>query len=172
MKKLIAMLLTAGMCISLVGCSLRDKKETPSTTQTVTVSESEKTTEVITEEITESSQEEETSVSITQSSTEMYQAVLDEYSQKIKDAVPGLIEEYNTEAANNTDGLTGLAKLCNDKVGELAKISNEGIGKMAEIMLYHGSGKQDEYTEWAEKLMNVYTEEAGKIQDVYMDSAT
>ncbi len=103
--------------------------------------------------------------------TKTYQSVLDEYSKKIVDAVPGLVEEYNQEAATNTAGLEGLAELSNNKIMKLAEISNEGIEEMAELMYTTGSGKYEEYEEWAGKLMDVYTEEATKITDAYMKSA-
>lgn len=89
---------------------------------------------------------------------------MDEYSQRIRDAVPILIEEYNAEAINNTEGLQGLATLSNEKISELAEISNEGISKMAEYYYHAGSGSYDEYEEWAGKLMDVYMEEATKFK--------
>lgn len=100
-----------------------------------------------------------------------YQSILDEYSKKIKDAVPVLIEEYNEEAAQNNEGLSGLAKLCNNKISELAKICNEGVGEMAEYMYKYSSGSYSEYSEWSGKLYDVYIEEAGKITDAYLKSA-
>ena len=60
-----------------------------------------------------------------------------------------MIEEYKIEAANNTEGLQGLATLSNEKISELAEISNEGISKMAEYYYHAGSGSYDEYEEWA-----------------------
>lgn len=101
-----------------------------------------------------------------------YQSILDEYTEKIRAATPGLIEEYNNEAEQNTDGLMGLAELSNSKIAKLAEISNDGIGEMAKVMLHTGSGKHDEYEEWAGKLQDVYMEEAGKITEAYMKSAT
>lgn len=100
-----------------------------------------------------------------------YQTILDDYSERIRDAVPGLIEEYNTEAANNTGGLQGLATLSNEKISELAEISNDGISEMAEYYYHSGRGSYGEYEEWAGKLMDIYMEEAAKIQEAYMDSA-
>lgn len=101
-----------------------------------------------------------------------YEDILEEYSKKLSDAVPGLVEEFNEEAKDNQDGLTGLATICNDKVGELAKICNDGVQEMAKIYMKKGSGEYSEYEEWAGKLQGVYAEEAGKIQDAYMDYAT
>ncbi len=100
-----------------------------------------------------------------------YQAVYDEYSEKLRKATPGLVKEYQEEAKKNTGGLDGLAKLSNEKIGVLAEISNEGIGEMAEIMLFSGAGGYSEYEKWAGMLTDVYMEEAGKITDAYMRSA-
>lgn len=100
-----------------------------------------------------------------------YQLILDEYTKKIKDAAPKLVEEYKTEASNNTKGVDGLAEISNNKVQELAKISNDGIQKMAEIHLKNGSGKYVEYEEWANKLTDIYMKEAETITNAYMESA-
>jgi hypothetical protein len=107
-----------------------------------------------------------------QSVDSAYQAVLDEYSKKIRAATPRLINEYKAEAAKNSDGLMGLAQISMAKVFELAEISNEGVSKMAEIMMSNGLGKYEVYEAWSEKLMDVYTEEGEKITDVYMSSAS
>lgn len=100
-----------------------------------------------------------------------YQSILDDYTQKIEEATPRLIEEYYEEAALNTNGLEGLATLSNDKVLELADICTDGVEEMAEVMWYTGSGSYSEYEEWAAKLYDVYMDEAGKITEAYMNSA-
>ena len=100
-----------------------------------------------------------------------YEEVLTEYSQKLRDATPVLIEEYNKAAESNQDGLTGLATLCNEKITKLAEISNEGVEEMAKLYYEKSGGSYEEYSEWASKLYDVYTEEAAKIQEAYMKSA-
>ncbi len=100
-----------------------------------------------------------------------YDDIYKEYKQKIIAATPALVEEYKREAASNSDGLEGLATICNNKVSELAEINNEGVSEMADFMLKNGSGNYSEYEDWAGKLMDVYMEEAQKIQDAYIDSA-
>ena len=99
-----------------------------------------------------------------------YEVIYNEYSQKIRAATPGLIEEYKQKAAGNDNGVTGLATISNEQVEKLAEIVNEGVQEMAEVMLYKGSGKYDEYEEWAAKLYDVYEEESGKIMDEYIGS--
>ena len=100
-----------------------------------------------------------------------YQSILDDYTQRIEEATPRLIEEYYEEAALNTNGLEGLATLSNDKVLELADICTDGVEEMAEVMWYTGSGSYSEYEEWAAKLYDVYMDEAEKITEAYMYSA-
>lgn len=70
-----------------------------------------------------------------------YQQILDDYSAKIREATPSLVEEYKAEAANNTEGISGLAAILNEKVQVLANISMEGVEKMAQFMYDHGSGR-------------------------------
>ena len=115
--------------------------------------------------------EEETNTSKSNDLTSSYQAILNEYTIKLQNATPGLIDEYYAEAVNNTAGLQGLATICNNKVSVLAGICNEGVSKMATYYYNHGSGSYDEYESWGTKLYDVYMIEAGKIQDAYMNSA-
>lgn len=97
--------------------------------------------------------------------------IYEEYAQKMRDAVPDLIDEFYKEAEANTDGITGLAEISNAKVSIMAEIESEGAQKMAAT--YSNAGETyDDYTEWAGKLWDVYMEEAGKITDAYMEYAT
>ena len=102
--------------------------------------------------------------------TDDYQSIYDTYSQKLRDATPGLIDEYYSEAQTNTDGLEGLAEIANAKVEKLAEIANEGVSEMATYYYAHGSGKYSEYEDWAGKLYDVYMEEGQKVYDAYMGS--
>ena len=108
---------------------------------------------------------------IVKAELDSYDAVLCEYSRKLQDATPVLIEEYNKSVKTNRGGLQGLASLYDEKVSALAKISNEGIDKMIDVYHYQGSGSYEDYCEWASKLLNVYMEESAKVQDAYMKSA-
>lgn len=103
--------------------------------------------------------------------TRDYQAILDDYSQRLRDATPGLIDEYNAEASGNTEGITGLATIANNKVMDLAEIEAAGTTEMATYLYTGGSGEYSEYEEWAMQLYAVYEEEAQKIYDVYTQSA-
>lgn len=99
-----------------------------------------------------------------------YQSILDDYTQKIEDATPGLVEEYNNESADAAGDINKLAELSNSKITKLAEISNEGISKMAELMIKNGD-EQETYEEWAAKLTSVYEEYAKQITDAYTNSA-
>ena len=101
--------------------------------------------------------------------SDTYESILDDYSKQIADATPGLIEEYNSEAAASDGTIDAKAQICNDKVSELAKISNDGVSEMAQLM-YRKGDEYSTYEEWSGKLYDVYMEYAGQIQDAYMDS--
>lgn len=152
MKKTLSFLLALLMAVSLCACG---DTSTPATNDTPEPVESEVEEPVVEEETGYTS----------------YQEVLDAYTVKLQEATPGLIEEYNAEATENTGGLEGLATICNEKVSALAEISIEGIQEMANIYLHVGDGTDDEYQEWSGKLQDVYLTEAAKIQEAYMQSA-
>ena len=94
-----------------------------------------------------------------------YDSVLKEYTAKIEEATPTLVEEFKTETTDITD-VTRLAEISNKKIQMLAEISTEGIGKMAEIKLKNND-EDSVYEEWAQKLTDVYEREAKKITDEY-----
>lgn len=100
-----------------------------------------------------------------------YESILADYTEKLRSRTPELIEEYKEEAASNDGGLNGLAEIANKKVESLAEVVNKGVEEMAKIMYTTGSGKYEEYQDWATKLYDVYEEEASKIYDAYMNSA-
>ena len=99
-----------------------------------------------------------------------YQSILDEYTSKMEQEVPRLIQEYKTESAGISD-INRLAKLCNDKVGELAEICNEGVSEMAEIMYLKGDAYET-YERWAGALIDNYSDIAAEIQYAYLESTT
>lgn len=152
MKKTLSFLLALLMAIFLCACG---DTSTPATNDTPEPVESEVEEPVVEEETGYTS----------------YQEILDAYTVKLQEATPGLIEEYNAEAAENTGGLEGLATICNEKVSALAEISMEGTQEMANIYLHSGDGTSEEYQEWGSKLQEVYLAEAAKIQEAYMESA-
>lgn len=144
-KKIVAMILVGAMALSITACS-GDKE--PS-----------KNNEPKTEKV-----EKEPEVEVT------YQSILDDYTQKIADATPGLVEEYNNESAAIADDLNALAELSNSKVEKLAEISNQGVSEMATLMQKNGD-EYSVYEEWSLKLTDVYTQYAAQITDAYTASA-
>lgn len=98
-----------------------------------------------------------------------YQSILDTYTEKMENAVPGLLSEYYSEASGVSD-IEKLAEISNAKVGKLAEICNEGVGKMAELMNSRGDSYST-YEDWAGKLMDNYSDIAQEILDAYLDSA-
>lgn len=150
-KKLIALLITATMALSLTACggSGDDKKEDT------------KTEETSKEDNKEESKEDEAT----------YESILADYTAKLQDATPGLVDEFNSEAAEKAGDINALAELSNSKTEELAKISNEGVEKMAQLKLANGDDDQT-YNDWAQKLMDVYEEQATQITDAYTAAAT
>ena len=77
-----------------------------------------------------------------------------------------LQEEFKNEAKNNTEGLSGLANIVNNKISVLASIYNDGVGEMAKISL--STGNYDEYESWSSKLYeDGYSKECDKLYDLY-----
>ena len=102
-------------------------------------------------------------------SNSSYQSILDTYTEKMENAVPGLISEYRSAASGISD-IEKLARISNNKISKLAEICNEGVGKMAQLMNTRGDS-YDTYESWAGKLMDNYSDIAQEIQDAYLDSA-
>ena len=99
-----------------------------------------------------------------------YQGILDEYTQKLADATPGLVDEFNSEAGEKGGDMNALAELCNAKVEKLAAICNQGVEEMAKLMQDNGD-EYSTYEDWAGKLQNAYTTQAQQIQDAYTNAA-
>ena len=97
-----------------------------------------------------------------------YESVYKEYSQKMKDATPGLIEAYKKDAEGVSD-MNKLANISAKKTEKLANICAKGGKRLATI---HAKENDDEekYNEWMNKLTDVYQDEAQKITDAYQDS--
>lgn len=150
-KRIMAILLVATMALPLMACGGENSSETDDSSTKI--------------EQSDDTLERESSEEVT------YQSILDEYTQKITDATPGLVEEYNNESDDCGGDVDKLAELSNTKIEKLAEISNEGITEMAELMNKNGD-KYEAYEEWANKLTDVYMEQAEQITDAYMNSAT
>ena len=102
---------------------------------------------------------------------ETFESILEDYTIKMQNETPRLVDEFNSEAVAFIENINVLAEMNYDKIAELADISSEGINKMEELMIVNQTS-HEEYDEWAAKLMDAYVVEAAKISDAYMALAT
>ena len=89
-----------------------------------------------------------------------YESVYKEYSQKMNDATPGLIEEYKKDAEGVSD-MNKLANISAKKTEKLANICAKGGKRLAAIHTKENDD-EDKYNEWMNKLTDVYQDEAQK----------
>ena len=145
MKKYLAIFMSLMMVSSIaVGCgSGSGSSSNGSDTKTVTEAPAEDTSKKDESVKVESKAEEvaESQATVESQSSEnegfnSYDEIYEEYSQKIKAATDGLIEEYKAEAAENEGGVEGLAEISNAKISKLAEIQKEGNGENGRI---HGN---------------------------------
>lgn len=146
-------------------------ENTPSETEVEVESTQVSTDNMTTEEVSPDNVTAEEDSPDNMTAEEEYQFILNNYTEKLKNATPTLINEYNDEAASNSNGLTGLAEIANSKVSDLADITMEGTQEMAKVMFGKGTGSYSEYESWVQKLTDVYISEAQKISNVYLNSA-
>lgn len=90
-----------------------------------------------------------------------YEAIYDEYAEKIRTEALTWIPEIQ-----NAGDLMASAEKMSEGTSALAEIMTEGTGKMADLM-WKKNTDYDEYSEWADKLYDVYSEEADKLFDEY-----
>ena len=122
MKKYLAIFMSLMMIGAIAtGCGSSSGADSGKS-DTNTVTESKKDDSVKEESKVESVVESQTSTESQVSENEEYNSydeIYEEYSQKIKDATAGLIEEYKAEAAENDGGMEGLAEISNAKTSKL-----------------------------------------------------
>lgn len=100
--------------------------------------------------------------------SEQLQAVVADYSKKIEDKTPVLIEEYQAEIQNNQDGVNGLSVIANRKARELQALSDEGISKLRG-MYQDASNKEDiDLDTMINQLSASYTAQVARISDIYL----
>lgn len=104
--------------------------------------------------------------------SEQLQAVVADYSKKIEDKTPVLIEEYQAEIQNNQDGVNGLSVIANRKARELQALSDEGISKLRG-MYQDASNKEDiDLDTMINQLSASYTAQVARISDIYLRTST
>lgn len=94
-----------------------------------------------------------------------YKSIFDEYSAKLKTATPKLIKELHEEAEVNELGIWGLSLVLKQKTDSLSQIYFEGAAKMAKGLYEQGFGKENEYSDYLQKLEDIWDKEMQKIQD-------
>lgn len=100
--------------------------------------------------------------------SEQLQAVVADYSKKIEDKTPVLIEEYQAEIQNNQDGVNGLSVIANRKARELQALSDEGISKLRG-MYQDASNKEDiDLDTMINQLSASYTAQVARISNIYL----
>ena len=103
-------LITQAQAAKVLGCSITYIKTSEASTETKeTQTSEEKTADDLPEQL---------------------QAIVNDYSKKMEEKTPVLIEEYQTEIQGNQEGIAGLSAVANQKARELQAISDEGIGKL------------------------------------------
>lgn len=112
---------------------------------------------------------EDTSIDNNEVNYTSYQSIYDEYSKRMSDMTPNLIDEYKSKARQNTQGLNGLGDIYWDVQEKEADLYWEGQSEMAEYYWDNGSGVYSEYQDWVGKLYDVYQEETEKLFQAHMD---
>lgn len=100
------------------------------------------------------------------------QAILDDYSARLRALTPQLMEEFKAEAEGVSDGRK-LSLICREKVDRLAELSNDGLVLLWDTLYESGLepshpdyGRYDDYEE---RLDRVYEDEAGKLSQLYSE---
>nr|WP_300210245.1 hypothetical protein [uncultured Anaerostipes sp.] len=94
-----------------------------------------------------------------------YESIYNEYSAKLTEATPRLIDEYEQEIeADDSDEISiGI-----EKADELMGICTEGTEKMSDLLMENPE-EEDEYDKWAGKLEEIYNKESDALDDAFGD---
>lgn len=96
-----------------------------------------------------------------------YEEIFQEYSDKLTELTPVLVEEFNAEAEANEGGIEGLTEIFDAKIDRLSEIYIKGTEAMTNYMYEVKSDDSGLYLEWTQKLSGVFMEESQKITDEY-----
>ena len=96
-----------------------------------------------------------------------YEAIYNDYAQKIRDKTQTLLNDYRNESQGAD--INTKADLVAKKTEMLAELTNEGVEKMAKYMMSHGDS--DGYTSWSSKLYDVYSEQGEVLMNEYLNNA-
>lgn len=149
------------------GKNSSDAKSTTVTETTTKKTDAKQTSEASTETKETQTSEEKTADDL----PEQLQAIVNDYSKKMEEKTPVLIEEYQTEIQGNQEGIAGLSAVANQKARELQAISDEGIGKLRAA--YQSADNKDGVA--LDTLINQlsanYTNHVAKISDIYLQTS-
>lgn len=160
----VLLLVGAGTGLYLHSRNNASENSVAKTSETMKSSTASTTASSETEATQESSEATEPSGAI----SEQLQAVVADYSKKIEDKTPVLIEEYQAEIQNNQDGVNGLSVIANRKARELQALSDEGISKLRG-MYQDASNKEDiDLDTMINQLSASYTAQVARISDIYL----
>lgn len=160
----VLLLVGAGTGLYLHSRNNASENSVAKTSETMQSSTASTTASSETEATQESSEATEPSGAI----SEQLQAVVADYSKKIEDKTPVLIEEYQAEIQNNQDGVNGLSVIANRKARELQALSDEGISKLRG-MYQDASNKEDiDLDTMINQLSASYTAQVARISDIYL----
>lgn len=123
------------------GKNSSDAKSTTVTETTTKKTDAKQTSEASTETKETQTSEEKTADDL----SEQLQAIVNDYSKKMEEKTPVLIEEYQTEIQGNQEGIAGLSAVANQKARELQAISDEGIGKLRAA--YQSADNKDDWAQ-------------------------
>ena len=98
----------------------------------------------------------------------IYQRISSKYVSKLENTSKKLIEELRDEEKNNTNGLSGLSEIANEKINELVKINDEGIEELNKTLTDKGvHGKYIEHNKHLKKIIDTFEAENNKILDEF-----
>jgi len=100
--------------------------------------------------------------------TDQLQTIMTDYTKKLEEQTPRLIEEYQAEIQNNQNGVMGLSAIANQKARALQAISDEGISKLQATYQAAPTKEGVDLANWINQLSADYTEQVAKISDIYL----
>lgn len=100
--------------------------------------------------------------------TDQLQTIMTDYTKKLEEQTPRLIEEYQAEIQNNQNGVMGLSAIANQKARALQAISDEGISKLQATYQAAPTKEGIDLANWINQLSADYTEQVAKISDIYL----
>ncbi|OTP11325.1 hypothetical protein A5844_001460 [Enterococcus sp. 10A9_DIV0425] len=152
----------------VTGLYIHGKNNTSAKPSTVTSETTTRTKESTTISSETEETQESSEASDTRTISEQLQAVVTDYSKRIEEKAPVLIEEYQAEIQHNQDGVSGLSAIANQKARELQAISDEGISKLRGMYQDSAANEKVDLDTLINQLAANYTEQVAKISDIYL----